>query len=59
MKLIVRAVPFLGSVLPMALFVITTTAQTKSKPPATYPTLPSEIPTEFKPVTGSFDHTRR
>lgn len=34
-------------------------AQDKPKPPATYPELPSEIPAEFKPVTKSFDHTRR
>jgi putative CocE/NonD family hydrolase len=59
MKLIVRAVPFLGSVLAMALLAMPTTAQSKAKPPATYPALPTEIPAEFKPVTGSFDHTRR
>ena len=27
--------------------------------PKTYAELPSEIPTKFKPVTGSYDYTRR
>ena len=31
----------------------------KTKAPATYPTLPSEIPAEFKPTNDGFDHTRR
>ncbi len=35
------------------------TAQTDTKPPATYPALPSEIPEKFKPVTETFDYTRR
>src|SRR5689334_15826051 len=34
-------------------------AQTDPKPPATYPKLPSEIPAKFKPVTDSFDYTKR
>src|SRR5947209_1714027 len=34
-------------------------AQTGTKPPATYPALPSEIPAEFKPVKDSFDYTKR
>jgi putative CocE/NonD family hydrolase len=34
-------------------------AQDKSKTPATYAELPSEIPAKFKPVTDRFDHTRR
>jgi uncharacterized protein len=59
MKLHVPAVPFLVSVLAMALFALPTMAQTKSTPPGTYPALPTEIPAEFKPVTSSFDHTRR
>ena len=58
MKASVRAVPFLVSVFALAL-AIPALAQDKSKPPATYPELPSEIPAEFKPVTDSFDHTRR
>ena len=59
MKLNVRAVPFLVSILAMALFALPTMAQTKSTPPGIYPALPSEIPAEFKPVISSFDHTRR
>src|SRR5947209_6458039 len=31
----------------------------KTKAPATYPALPSEIPAEFKPTNAGFDHTRR
>jgi putative CocE/NonD family hydrolase len=58
MKPIVRAVPFLVSVFALA-FAIPATAQDKTKPPATYPELPSEIPAKFKPVTANFDYTRR
>src|SRR5260370_10161563 len=58
MKVIVRAVPFVVSVFALA-FAILAMAQNKTKPPATYPELPSEIPAKFKPVTDSFDHTRR
>jgi putative CocE/NonD family hydrolase len=58
MKPIVRAVPFLVSVFALAL-AIPSMAQDKAKTPATYPELPSEIPTKFKPVTDSFDYTRR
>ena len=58
MKAIVRAVPFLASVFALA-FAISATAQNKTKPPATYKELPSEIPAKFKPVTDSFDYTRR
>ena len=58
MKPIVRAVAFLVSVFALA-FAIWAMAQDKTKPPATYPQLPSEIPAKFKPVTASFDHTRR
>ncbi len=35
------------------------TAPPKAPAPPKYPALPSEIPAEFKPVTDSFDHTRR
>ena len=59
MKPIVRAVPFLLSVFAIALCAIPALAQTRTKQPATYPALPSEIPAQFKPVTSSFDHTRR
>jgi len=33
--------------------------QAVSKPPISYPDLPSETPAEFEPVTGAFDHVRR
>jgi putative CocE/NonD family hydrolase len=58
MKSVGRARPLLVSGLVIAV-TISALAQDKSKPPATYPELPSEIPAEFKPVTDSFDHTRR
>lgn len=34
-------------------------AQAPVRTPATYPTLPSETPAAFKPVTTAFDYTRR
>ena len=34
-------------------------AQTETKPPATYPALPSEIPAKFTPTNGSFDYAKR
>jgi putative CocE/NonD family hydrolase len=58
MKPSVRAVPFLVVVFALA-FAFPAMTQDKTKPPATYPELPSEIPAEFKPATGSFDYTRR
>jgi putative CocE/NonD family hydrolase len=58
MKLIVRAAAVVF-VLTMALFARPTLAQTKSEPPKTYPALPTEIPAQFKPVTDSFDYTKR
>jgi putative CocE/NonD family hydrolase len=58
MKPLMRAVPFLVSVFAIA-FATAAPAQDKSKPPATYPELPTEIPAKFKPVTDSFDYTRR
>src|SRR6266446_6502734 len=58
MKPIMRAVPFLVSVIVIA-FAISAMAQEKPKPPASYQELPSEIPATFKPVTDSFDHTQR
>jgi len=59
MKPLMRAVPFLVSVFANALFAIPAMAQTGTKPPATYTELASEIPAKFKPVTNSFDYTRR
>jgi putative CocE/NonD family hydrolase len=58
MKPIVCAVPSLLSLFALA-FAMPAMAQTKTKPPAAYPELPSEIPAKFNPVTGSFDYTRR
>ena len=58
MKPTVRAVAILLSAFALAL-TTAAMAQDKSKLPATYPELPSEIPTKFKPVTDSFDYTRR
>jgi putative CocE/NonD family hydrolase len=49
----------LTSVFGLALFVEPATAQTESKPPATYPALPSEIPEKFKPTNDGFDYVRR
>jgi putative CocE/NonD family hydrolase len=47
------------SVCGLALFVQPATAQTETKPPATYPALPSEIPAKFTPTNDGFDHVRR
>src|SRR6516162_6956581 len=58
MKPTVRAVSILLSAFALAL-TTAAMAQDKSKPPATYAELPSEIPAKFKPVTDSFDYTRR
>src|SRR5271154_222289 len=58
MKPLVRALPFIVSVFAIA-FAMPALTQEKTKPPATYPEVPSEIPSKFKPVTDSFDHTRR
>src|SRR5262249_8869879 len=58
MKPVVRAAPFL--LLPLAIaLAFPVTADDKVKQPATYAELPSDIPDKFKPVTDSFDHTRR
>src|SRR5262245_60129698 len=59
MKLDVRALPLLVSLLGTALCGLPAGAQTESKPPATYPALPSEIPAKFVPTNAGFDHTRR
>jgi putative CocE/NonD family hydrolase len=58
MKPLVRAVPLLVVVFAIA-FAFPAMTQEKTKPPATYSELPSEIPAKFKPVTDSFDHARR
>src|SRR5262249_755155 len=58
MKPVVPAAPFLLLALATAL-AFPVTAEDKVTPPATYAELPSEIPDKFKPVTDSFDHTRR
>jgi uncharacterized protein len=34
-------------------------ALAQNKQPATYPSLPSEVPAQFKPVTSAFDYGRR
>lgn len=59
MKLVARAVPLLVSVFAIALFAKAAMPQTGTKPPASYPELPSEIPAKFKPARGSFDYARR
>src|SRR5262249_35606654 len=56
---IVRAVPFLVSVMGIASFAMPVMAQTDPKPPATYRDLPSEIPDKFTPKDESFDYSRR
>jgi putative CocE/NonD family hydrolase len=55
MNLKARALSLIGIVI----FAMPTMAQDKTKPPATYPALPSEIPAQFKPKNDSFDYTRR
>ena len=47
------------SLIGIVLFALPALAQTETKPPATYPALPSEIPAKFKPKNESFDYTRR
>src|SRR5262245_27716948 len=59
MKLKTPASSLLVSVLAIAWFAVPAMTQTKTKPPATYPDLPSEIPATFTPKHDSFDHTRR
>ncbi len=58
MKPVVPVAPLLLSALAIVL-AVPVTADDKVKPPAAYPELPSEIPDKFRPVTDSFDHTRR
>jgi putative CocE/NonD family hydrolase len=49
----------LVSLIGITWFAMPVLAQPQAKPPATYPALPSEIPAQFKPVTDSFDYTKR
>src|ERR1700730_16309103 len=59
MKLKTPVLSLLVSVVGIAWFASPAMAQTETKPPATYPALPSEIPGKFTPKNDSFDHTRR
>jgi putative CocE/NonD family hydrolase len=54
-----RTLPPLVLGLALALVGEPAPAQTETKPPTTYPALPTEIPAKFKPKDESFDHTRR
>src|SRR5436309_3463628 len=49
----------LVSLLGIVFFAPAAMAQNETKPPATYPALPSEIPAKFTPKNDSFDYTRR
>src|SRR5690349_20081352 len=51
--------PALVALLGIALLAAPAMAQQGTKPSATYPNLPSEIPAKFKPVHDSFDYTKR
>ena len=55
----VRASAFLFSALAIALPAEFALAQGKSKPPATYPALPSETPAKFTPTNYGFDYAKR
>src|SRR5437773_6984491 len=59
MKLHVRALALFASVSTIALLVEPTVAQTEPKPPASYPALPSEIPSKFTPTNTGFDYSKR
>jgi uncharacterized protein len=59
MNLKAPAPPLLVSLIGIVLFAPPAMAQPKTKPPATYPALPSEIPANFKPKNDAFDYTRR
>jgi len=53
------ALLLLASVFGIAFVIEPTRAQSKSKPPATYPELPSEIPAKFTPTNEGFDFVKR
>lgn len=55
----IRAILLFVLVVSIALHVEWAMAQTSSKPPVTYPALPSEIPDKFTPKTDSFDYVKR
>src|SRR6516165_6088838 len=55
----IRLRVLLALVFGIALSVETTTAQTETRAPATYPGLPSEIPAKFTPTNHGFDYTKR
>jgi hypothetical protein len=59
MKLRTPVSSLLLSGLTIAWFAVPVLAQPETKPPATYPALPSEIPAKFTPKDESFDHIRR
>jgi uncharacterized protein len=54
-----RGLPVLATVVAMAMQAPPTMAQMETKPPVTYPALPSEIPEKFEPTNEGFDHIRR
>jgi uncharacterized protein len=54
-----RALTLLAPVFGICLSLEPTMAQTKDKPPATYPALPSEIPAKFTPTNDGFDYVKR
>ena len=43
----------------LAALLLIPSSNAQTAPPTSYPNYPSEIPANFKPVTGSFDHDRR
>lgn len=55
----VRTVSRLVVVVGCALLLRHASAQTEPKPPVTYPSLPSEIPSKFKPTNNGFDYVKR
>jgi putative CocE/NonD family hydrolase len=55
----VRKLAWLAPLLGVLLFAKSPAAQTVPAPAARYPSLPSETPARFEPVTASFDYVRR
>jgi hypothetical protein len=43
----------------LGFFFLASVSRAQEKQPATYPSLPSEIPAKFEPVTSTFDYVRR
>ncbi len=54
-----HALPLFAAVFGIALSALPAAAQTESKPPASYPALPSEIPAKFTPTNAGFDYSKR